>query len=362
MNDVKDQVEALRQQVETALANLDIQGLKAEQAALEEQMGQADFWQDQTVAQAASKRLSKLKIMTAPWLALRQETTELAEFVELGDESLIPEIKQRLARAQDQLAQHQTELSLSGQYDQYDAILNIHSGAGGLDAQDWAQMLMRMYVKWAEKHHLTVEVLNESAGEEGGVKNASLSISGAFAYGHLKSEHGVHRLVRLSPFNSAQSRETSFAQVEVLPQIDEPDELQLDEKDLRVDVYRASGHGGQSVNTTDSAVRITHIPTGITVAIQNERSQLQNKDTALKVLRSKLAQLALEQHAEELSAIKGPNQEAAWGNQIRSYVLNPYTMVKDNRTKHQTSNVAAVLDGDLDDFIEAYLHKALLLK
>jgi peptide chain release factor 2 len=216
-----------------------------------------------------------------------------------------------------------------------------------------------MYVRWAEKNRLEVKTIDESAGDEAGLKSATIEISGPFIYGKLKGEHGVHRLVRLSPFNSDNLRQTSFAKVEVMPKIDRPDDLNIDEKDLKTDVYRSGGHGGQSVNTTDSAVRITHLPTGIVVAIQNERSQLQNRETAMTILRSRLAQLQLEQHRENLAELKGPNQSAEWGNQIRSYVLHPYKQVKDLRTKYETSDPDAVLDGDLDPLINAYLEYSL---
>jgi peptide chain release factor 2 len=249
-------------------------------------------------------------------------------------------------------------LKFSGPYDDSDAILSIHAGAGGTDAQDWSQMLLRMYVRYAEKAGWQVTTVEESPGEEAGIKSVTLEVSGDFAYGRLKGEHGVHRLVRLSPFN-AESRETSFAKVEVMPKIDTPDAIIIDEKDLKIDVYRSGGHGGQSVNTTDSAVRITHLPTGIVVAIQNERSQLQNRETAMTILRSRLAQLQLEQHAERLSDLKGPNEQAAWGNQIRSYVLHPYKQVKDLRTSHTSTDPDAVLDGELEPFIAAYLEHSL---
>jgi peptide chain release factor 2 len=253
-----------------------------------------------------------------------------------------------------------TELLYSGKFDDHDAIVSIYAGAGGTDAQDWAEMLQRMYLRWAESNNeFTVTVIEQSSGEEAGIKSVTFEVSGPFAYAKLKGEHGVHRLVRLSPFNADSLRQTSFAKVDVVPKIDSPNEVEVDEKDLKVDVYRAGGHGGQSVNTTDSAVRITHIPTGITVAIQNERSQLQNKETAMTILRSRLAQLQLEQHKETLAELKGPNEQAAWGNQIRNYVLHPYTMVKDTRTKHETSDAQAVLDGKLDDFIHAYLEMSI---
>ena len=232
---------------------------------------------------------------------------------------------------------------------------SIFAGAGGTDAQDWTQMLLRMYSRWADKNRLNVRVINESPGEEAGLKSVTLEIDGADVYGILKGEHGVHRLVRLSPFNSNNLRETSFAKVEILPKIDKPSKLEIDPKDLKIDVYRAGGHGGQSVNTTDSAVRITHIPTGINAAIQNERSQAQNKEVAMTIIRSKLVQLQIEQHKDNLEDIKGPNQSAEWGSQIRSYVLHPYKQVKDLRTGFETSDIDSVLDGDIDKLIESYL-------
>jgi peptide chain release factor 2 len=227
--------------------------------------------------------------------------------------------------------------------------VNIRSGAGGVDAEDWASMLLKMYARWAEKNNIKFRILEESRGEDGGLKFASIIFSGEMLFGKLKGEDGVHRLVRLSPFNSGGTRETSFAMVEVLPEIDEPEEVRIEEKDLRIDVFRAGGHGGQSVNTTDSAVRITHVPTGIVVTNQNERSQLQNKEVAMKVLRSRLASLMLSQHKERIEDLKGPNQDVAWGNQIRNYVMHPYKLVKDLRSGKQTANVDSVLDGGLEE-------------
>jgi peptide chain release factor 2 len=235
-------------------------------------------------------------------------------------------------------------------------VLGIYAGAGGTDAQDWAQMLLRMYVRWAESNKLKVQTIDQTAGEEAGIKSATLELSGGgFLYGKLAGEHGVHRLVRLSPFNANNLRQTSFAKVEILPVVNKPEEVEIDDKDLKVDVYRAGGHGGQSVNTTDSAVRITHIPTGTSVAIQNERSQLQNKETAMTILRSRLAALQLEQHALNIAELKGPNQSAEWGNQIRSYVLHPYKQVKDLRTGYETSDAEKVLGGNLEALIDAWL-------
>ncbi len=278
---------------------------------------------------------------------------DIIELSESNDPALEADLTLQLEGARAQFAELKEELKFSGPYDDHGAILSIHAGAGGTDAQDWTAMLLRMYVRYAEKEGWQVSTVDESPGEEAGIKSVTLEISGGpFVYGKLKGEHGVHRLVRLSPFN-AESRETSFAKVEVTPKLDQPEDLEIDDKELKIDVYRSGGHGGQSVNTTDSAVRITHLPTNIVVAIQNERSQLQNKETAMTILRSKLAQLQLEQHAERVSELKGPNEQASWGNQIRSYVLHPYKQVKDLRTEHVSSDPDAVLSGDLAPFITA---------
>ncbi|HEU4715267.1 MAG TPA: peptide chain release factor 2, partial [Candidatus Saccharimonadales bacterium] len=243
-----------------------------------------------------------------------------------------------------------------GEYDDHNAILRITAGVGGTDAQDWAEMCERMYLRWAEKNSFATSTVERSTGEEAGIKTSVIELTGPYAYGRLRSENGVHRLVRLSPFNSDNLRQTSFALVEILPQIDAPEEVALNDKDLKIDVYRAGGHGGQSVNTTDSAVRVTHLPTGIVVAIQNERSQLQNKEMAMKILRSKLAQLRLEQHAESISDLHA-GESANWGSQIRNYVLHPYTLVKDTRTKYEERDANSVLDGKIDGFMTAYLEQ-----
>jgi len=292
------------------------------------------------------------------WVQLKQDVADLRELFSLSDATMLDELKQSLTSVSGRFDDLKEQLKFNGPYDDHDAIVSIHAGAGGTDAQDWTAMLLRMYIRYAEKAGWQVTTIDESAGEEAGIKSVTLEISGDFAYGKLKGEHGVHRLVRLSPFN-AESRETSFAKLEVMPKIDTPDLVAIDEKDLKIDVYRSGGHGGQSVNTTDSAVRITHLPTNIVVAIQNERSQLQNRETAMTILRSRLAQLQLEQHAERVSELKGPNEQAAWGNQIRSYVLHPYKQVKDLRTRYESSDPDSVLDGNLEPFITAYLEHTL---
>lgn len=313
-----------------------------------------ELWNNPADAQEKSKQLASLTSMVEPWVTLHVQVRDMNELIEMGDATLEKEFDGQVSALEKEFEARRKDLLLNGPFDDHSAILRLSAGAGGTDAQDWTQMLERMYLRWAEKHTMNTSVVERSAGEEAGIKSVVIEVTGPFAYGKLKSEHGVHRLVRLSPFNSDNLRQTSFALVEVLPQIDTPDEVAIDDKDLKIDVYRAGGHGGQSVNTTDSAVRITHLPTGIVVAIQNERSQLQNRETAMKILRSKLAQLQLEQHAASITDLQA-GESANWGSQIRNYVLHPYTMVKDTRTKYEDRDASGVLDGKLDDFINAYL-------
>ncbi len=355
MEQLAQDIRILRRDLDAALQRIGLDEQQAELDALHQHMVQPDFWQDNVRAQRISQQAAKLSATLEPWQRLLVDLNDLEELAAAGDPSLSDDLRRQCSDVQTRFAELKKQLQFSGVYDDHDAILRLSAGVGGTDAQDWASMLLRMYTRWAERRGMKVELLEQSPGEEAGIKSAVLSISGPFAYGKLRGEHGVHRLVRLSPFNADNLRQTSFALVEVLPQIDAPDEIALDEKDLKIDVFRAGGHGGQSVNTTDSAVRVTHVPTGITISIQNERSQLQNKETALKLLRSKLAQLALDQHQEHLSELKGPTKSAEWGAQIRNYVLHPYTMVKDTRTRHEEHDAQAVLDGKLDGFIEAYL-------
>jgi len=354
-----DRAHALQAQVRDAMERLDIANDEHKRRQLQHESERADFWQDNQAAQGVVKEIARLGARAEPWRELDSALADTIGLLELGDETMQGELVSHLDALQAQFDALKGDLLLSGLYDSYDAIVSIHAGAGGTDAQDWAQMLLRMYTRWAEQHGFQVTTDDMSAGEEAGLKSVTFEASGDNAYGKLKGEHGVHRLVRLSPFNADHLRQTSFAKVEVMPKIETPDEVEIDEKDLKIDVYRSGGHGGQSVNTTDSAVRITHLPTGIVVAIQNERSQLQNKETAMTILRSRLAQLQLEQHAEKISGLKGPNEQAAWGNQIRSYVLHPYKQVKDLRTRYETSDAEGVLDGNLDPFIAAYLEQQL---
>lgn len=356
---MQDQAQILHDHIEQAAKSLRIDELVSELASLRLTSEQPNFWSDSSDAQTVMQQISKLETRVSPWLELQGGIADVLELLALQDSSMQPELEQQLTSIQNKFDELKEDLKFAGPYDDHDAILILSAGAGGTDAQDWTQMLFRMYTRYFEKSGWKYALVEESAGEEAGLKSATLEISGPFAYGKLKGEHGVHRLVRLSPFNSDNLRQTSFAKVEISPKIDKPDEVDIDEKDLKIDVYRSGGHGGQSVNTTDSAVRITHIPTGIVVAIQNERSQLQNRETAMTILRGRLAQLQQEQHAEKLSELKGPNEQAAWGNQIRSYVLHPYKQVKDLRSRYETSDPDAVLDGDLDSLINAYLEHTL---
>jgi peptide chain release factor 2 len=358
MEGLKTGIAELQAEFEYAKERIGYESLDEQEKALHDQMTQPDFWNDSTLAQAISQQQSKLERRLQPWRVLEQDIRDMIELIPLDDGTLEANLNLQLDDLIVRFANLKEELKLSGPYDDFDVILSIHAGAGGTDAQDWAQMLLRMYVRYAEKSTWKVTTIEESAGEEAGIKSVTIEISGEFAYGKLKGEHGVHRLVRLSPYN-AESRETSFAKVEVMPKVDKPDSLEIDEKELKIDVYRAGGHGGQSVNTTDSAVRITHVPTGIVVSIQNERSQLQNRETAMTILRSRLIQLQMEQHAERITELKGPNEQAAWGNQIRSYVLHPYKQVKDLRSRYETSDIEAVLGGDLEPIINAYLDHTL---
>jgi peptide chain release factor 2 len=359
MHEQQKQLMQLQQDISTSMEQLEIAKKQIELADLNKQMQAPDFWSDNAMAQRVSKSVAKLEALVSPWSTLAQDVAELVELTELNDESMLSELAVQFETLSKRYEEFKKELRFNGKFDDHDAYISIHAGAGGTDAQDWAQMLLRMYLRWAESNGLKTERIDQSDGEEAGIKSVTVSVSGVHAYGRLKGEHGVHRLVRLSPFNADSLRQTSFTKVEIMPVIEQPEEVQIDDKDLKIDVYRAGGHGGQSVNTTDSAVRVTHLPTGITVAIQNERSQLQNKETAMKILRSRIAQMAIEQHQEHLEQVKGPNQSAEWGNQIRSYVLHPYKQVKDLRTRYETSDVDGVLDGKLDALIDAYLEANL---
>jgi peptide chain release factor 2 len=305
------------------------------------------------------RRLAEQKRMVEQWRSLEKNTVDIDEMINLAteeaDNSFTEEIRNDINELEELLDKLELELAFSGEYDSRNAILQIHAGAGGTESQDWADMLLRMYLRWAERRGYKAEILDESRGEEVGIKNVTVGITGEYAFGYLKSEHGVHRLVRLSPFDSDHARHTSFVLVEVMPEAEENVDVKIASEDIKIDTFRSSGAGGQNVQKVSSAVRITHLPTGIVVTCQTERSQLQNKAIALKILYSRILEIELEKQAEERAKLKGKRIEAGWGNQIRSYVLHPYKMVKDHRTDYETSNTEAVLNGELDVFITAYL-------
>lgn len=326
---------------------------------LEKETGAAGFWTDQQAAQAKMRQLSELSDEVRTWQALArraQEALELLEMVEAeADESLLADLGQEVEDLENSLEKLEFQLVLSGPHDKDAALLSIHAGAGGTESQDWAEMLMRMYMRWAEASRYKVSLVDQTEGEEAGIKSVTLEIEGDYAYGYLKAERGVHRLVRISPFDASSRRHTSFALVEVVPDFTSDIEIELNPDDLEIDVYKSGGAGGQHVQKNSTAIRIRHLPSGLVVTCQNERSQLQNKETALRILRGRLYDIELKKQEEEQARLKGQHVEAGWGNQIRSYVLHPYKMVKDHRTNYEVGNAEAVLDGRLDDFIEAYL-------
>jgi len=333
--------------------------MEAEAASLEAASADPAFWADADAARRTMRRLSALREDIGLWRGLAghvKDLQELAGLVNVGeDPDLASEIEGEVAVVQGELQQAERRLLLSGEYDSHDALVAIHAGAGGTESQDWAEMLLRMYERWAEARHMATEVVDSTPGEEAGIKSVTFTVSGRMAYGLLRSERGVHRLVRISPFDASARRHTSFALVEVSPVIDDDVTVEIQDEDLRMDVYRSSGAGGQHVNKTSSAVRLTHLPTGIVVTCQNERSQIQNRQVALRLLGARLLEIELEKREVEQARLKGEHVEAGWGNQIRSYVLQPYQMVKDHRTSYETGRTQAVLDGDLDQFIDAYL-------
>ncbi len=303
------------------------------------------------------KRMAVLREEVENWLKVRQRAVDASELAQMGDDNLLPDLETECQLLETELEQREFEAMLSGKYDHGNALLAIHAGAGGVDAQDWVEMLQRMYLRWAENKGFEADVLDLSEGEEAGVKSVTIAVNGRHAYGYLRPEKGVHRLVRLSPFDAAHRRHTSFALVEVLPQVEEEYDIAVDSNDIRVDVYRSSGAGGQNVQKNATAVRLTHIPTGLVVTCQNERSQMQNRENAMRVLKARLLELKEEQQVEELAEIRGEYTKAEWGSQIRSYVLHPYQMVKDHRTDYEVGNAQGVLNGALDGFIEAYLRE-----
>jgi len=330
-----------------------------EVAKLEKQSAQPDFWLDRAKAQDVMRQLAEQKRVVEKWRGLENEVADIAELISLAEEeedaSLRDELQSRLSKVASRLDELELEIAFTSEYDTRNAVLAIHAGAGGVESQDWAEMLLRMYLRWAERHGYKAELLDTSPGEEAGIKSAVVEISGDYVWGYLKSEHGVHRLVRLSPFDADHARHTSFALVEVMPEAKAGVDVKIAPDDLRIDTFRSSGPGGQHMQKTSSAVRLTHLPTGLVVACQSERSQYQNKEIALRILRARLLKLELAKSEEERASLKGKRIVAGWGNQIRSYVLHPYKMIKDHRTDYQTSDTDAILDGELDGFINAYL-------
>lgn len=354
MINIKKRLSDLSDQLNDAWQKLHLDDKIATITDLEQEVSDPDIWKNPDHAREQHEKLASLNDEVQPWRLLKVQSEDLQELLELNDSSLATELESQLTASEQNLQQLKQALKFNGPYDSLGAILRITSGAGGVEAMDWASMLERMYLRFAERKHFKVTCLERTTGEEAGIKTAVYEIVGTNAYGLLKSEHGVHRLVRLSPFNADNLRQTSFALVEILPIIKADTDVKIDDKDLRIDVYHSGGHGGQSVNTTNSAVRITHLPTNTVVAIQNERSQLQNKEKAMEILRGKLVQLQLEQHAESIDKLRA-GESASWGQQIRNYVLQPYRLVKDTRTKFESPEPEKILDGELDDFINSYL-------
>jgi len=338
---------------------LDLDAARRELEMLESESASEGFWDDLDKSQKATRRMNVLRGKLESQKKRQGHWEDLCTLCEMGneesDESLLPELEEGCAALEREMEEARLSTLLSGEYDAANAIVTIHAGAGGTEAQDWAQMLLRMYTRWAERHGFSCKVADVMEGDEAGIKSGTLVIEGENAYGHLKSEHGVHRLVRISPFDANARRQTSFAALEVMPEIEDDVEVDIRPEDIEMQVYRSSGAGGQHINKTSSAVRLIHKPTGVVVACQTERSQFQNKETCMKMLRSKLMQMKMQEHADKISDIKGVQLKIEWGSQIRSYVFMPYQMVKDNRTGFETSNVGAVMDGDLDGFINAYL-------
>jgi peptide chain release factor 2 len=359
MHEYRQKLETIKEEVDHAVRQVNLPALHGKVKILTEATQKADFWQHHEEAQRITKELNAFQKEIAAWEKMQADVKELLELFPSvkpeEDPKGADEFKKMVDDLEAQWHKLEVKTFLNGKYDACNVIMSIHAGTGGKDAQDWAEMLLRMYVRWAERQDFEVQMYEKSLGEEVGIKSATVFIKGYLAYGYLKHERGVHRLVRQSPFNAKHSRETSFAFVDILPEIPEEHLPEIRKEDLRVDTFRSGGAGGQNVNKTSSAVRVTHVPTGIVVVCQDERSQLQNKERAMKILHAKLVDMMEKQKVTELEQLKGERVEIAWGNQIRSYVLHPYTMVKDHRNDHEEHNVDAILDGDIDGFIEAEL-------
>jgi peptide chain release factor 2 len=362
MNDLIKQLAELFNQVQSLKSQLNLQQKQQRILELEDRMQAPDFWNDPESAQAVTQEYNQLKEFVDFWKNIETQITELQKLVESNtdnSEETVSYLEKQVNDLVKNYAKNRLLVLLSKKYDDHNAIFSIHAGAGGTDAQDWAEMLLRQYLRFCERRGLKAEIIDQSKGGEAGIKSVTVTAAGPFAYGLLKSEAGVHRLVRLSPFNPAHTRETSFALLELLPQLEEQEAITLDPKDLEIEATTSSGHGGQSVNTTYSAIRITHKPTGIKVSIQNERSQHQNKELAMKILQARVQALEDEKLAKEKKELRGEFKSAEWGNQIRSYVLHPYKLVKDHRTDYEETDPDKVLDGELDNFIEKYLESQI---
>ncbi len=355
----KQKLGAIGPRLEKLAAALDLEGARREVEELEEKTGDPNFWNDVAASQKVLQRTKQLKNKIENHARLTSQWEDLTTLVEMAmeedDASLLPEIEESYGKLESSLEEANLATLLTGEYDANNAILTLHAGAGGTEAQDWCQMLFRMYTRWGERHNFTVKTLDYEDGDEAGIKSAAISIEGENAYGFLRSENGVHRLVRISPFDANARRQTSFAAVEVMPEIEDDNSVEIRQEDIEMQVYRASGAGGQHVNKTSSAVRLIHRPTGVVVSSQQERSQVQNRENCMKMLRAKLMEMKAQQHAEKISDIKGVQMKIEWGSQIRSYVFMPYTLAKDTRTGFENGNITAVMDGDLDGFINAYL-------
>ena len=359
IEEIKSKIKEIEITLESLRGFLDLSVKHDQINAIQEQMSQPNFWDDSKKSSKMMRDLKVLKASVEPFETSLMKLSELNEFTEIAqdDPSLLEQIQKDLDLLSKKVDEVEIQTILAGEFDSNNALLNINSGAGGTESCDWANMLLRMYTRWADSKKFKVEVIDILVGEEAGIKSATVSIQGAMAYGFLKCEKGVHRLVRISPFDANKRRHTSFASVDVIPEIEDDIEIEINPDELRFDIFRSSGPGGQSVNTTDSAVRITHIPTGIVAQCQNERSQLQNKETAMRVLRARLYEKKSKEQNEKMAKEYGEKQKIEWGSQIRSYVFQPYCMVKDHRTNFETGNVQKVMDGDIDSFIEAFLKR-----
>ena len=355
MQDLVDRIAVSKNKISELIQHVDLDARKNELAAAQSQSENPNLWDDPEKAQKLMKKINDLQAEISGWEKLVQKTNDISDLAQMDDESMREELEAEIKEIEAECDDKEISTLLSGKFDRGNAILAIHAGAGGTEAHDWASMLQRMYLRWMEDHGYEAEIVDFTPGEEAGTKTITITVTGPFAYGYLKSEKGTHRLVRLSPFDAAHRRHTSFAMVEVLPEAQDDDSIEIPESDLRIDVFKSSGAGGQNVQKNSTAVRLLHIPTGIIVTCQNERSQTQNRETAMKVLKSRLLDIKHQEQEKELAELRGGYVKAEWGSQIRSYVLHPYQMVKDHRTEYEVGNAQSVLDGDLDGFIKAYL-------